>query len=57
MDRKVEEGISGAKGKIYKKTSISSTRLRQKNKNGSRCMLQTQDFRVGQANESYIGLT
>ena len=57
MDREIGEGISGVKEKIYKRTSISSTRLRQKNKNGSRCMLQTQDLKVGQANESYIGLT
>jgi len=33
IDRKVREGIWGAKEEIYKKTSISSTRFKQKNKN------------------------
>jgi len=30
LDREVGESISRAKGKVYKKTSVSSTRLRQK---------------------------
>ena len=30
LDREVEEGVSEAEEKIYKRTSISSTRLRQK---------------------------
>jgi len=30
IDRKIREGIWGAKGEIYKKTSISSTRFKQK---------------------------
>ena len=38
MDRKAGEGIWGAEGKIYKRTGISSTGLRQKNEDGSRCV-------------------
>jgi len=34
MDRKVEEGIWGAKGEIYKRTSVSSAGFRQKNEDG-----------------------
>ena len=35
LDRETGEGISGAKEEVYKRTSVSSTRLRQKNENGS----------------------
>ena len=30
MNRKAGKGISGAEGKVYKRTSVSSARLRQK---------------------------
>jgi len=30
LNIKAGEGISGAKGKVYKRTSVSSARLRQK---------------------------
>ena len=35
MDRETEEDILGAEEEIYKRTSINSTRFRQKNENGS----------------------
>ena len=38
MDKKTEEGVQGTEGEIYKKTSTSSIRLRQKNKDRSRCI-------------------
>ena len=36
LDRKAEESISEVKRDVYKKTSVSNTRFRQKNKNESR---------------------
>jgi len=36
LNRKAEESILGVEREIYKRTSISNTRLRQKNKNGSK---------------------
>jgi len=36
MDRETGKSIQGAKIKVYQGTSVSSTRLRQKNENGSR---------------------
>ena len=36
VDRKIRENIWKVKGKVYKRTSVSSTRLRQKNENKSR---------------------
>ena len=38
MDRETGKSIQGAKIKVYQGTSVSSTRLRQKNKDGSRCI-------------------
>ena len=38
MDRKVGRGVQETKKEVYKKTSVSSTRLKQKNKNGSKCV-------------------
>ena len=35
LDRKVGEGTQGVKRNVYKRASVSSTRLRQKNENGS----------------------
>ena len=35
LDREVEEEVSRVERKIHKITDVSSTRLRQKNKNGS----------------------
>jgi len=35
LNRKAREGVSGVKGKIYKRTGVSSTKFRQKNKDGS----------------------
>jgi len=35
MDRKAGEGISGVEEEVYKRTGISSARIRQKNKDGS----------------------
>ena len=36
MNRKIREGVQGAKREVYKRTSVSYTRFRQKNKDGSR---------------------
>jgi len=35
LDREVGENISGVEEEIYKRTSVSSPKLRQKNKDGS----------------------
>jgi len=35
LDREARRGIQGVKGEVYKRTSISSTGLRQKNENES----------------------
>ena len=44
LDREVEEGVSGAEEKIYKRTSISSTRLRQK----MRMEVDALDYAIGE---------
>jgi len=36
MNRKAGEGIWETEGEVHKKTSISSTRLKQKNEDGSK---------------------
>ena len=38
LDRKVERDIQEAERDIHKRTSVSCTRLRQKNENKSRCI-------------------
>jgi len=39
LDREAGENVLRAKGDVYKKTGVSSTRLRLKNENGSGCIL------------------
>ena len=36
MNRKAEEGVSRVEGKFYKRTSVSSARIRQQNVDRSR---------------------
>jgi len=36
IDRKIEENISGVEREVHKRTGVGNTRLRQKNKDGSR---------------------
>ena len=38
LDGEVGESILGVEGEIHKRTSVSNTRFRQKNKDGSRCI-------------------
>ena len=38
MNRKAGEGIWETEGEVYKKTSVNSTRLKQKNEDGSKCI-------------------
>jgi len=38
LDREIEEDILEAEREIHKRISIGSTRFRQKNEDGSRCI-------------------
>ena len=38
LDGETREGILGVEEEIYKRTSISYTRSKQKNKDGSKCI-------------------